>query len=39
MPLKQIASETGFASVQHMTTLFVQEFGQAPGKQRRSYTV
>ena len=39
MPLKQIASETGFASVQHMTTLFVQEFGQAPGKQRRSYSV
>ena len=37
MPLKQIASETGFASVQHMTTLFVQEFGQAPGKQRRSF--
>jgi LacI family transcriptional regulator len=39
LPLKQIAAETGFASVQHMTTLFVQEFGQTPGKQRRAFTV
>ncbi|WP_187142971.1 AraC family transcriptional regulator [Terriglobus albidus] len=35
MPLKQIASETGFRSVQHMTTLFVAAFGQTPGKYRR----
>lgn len=39
MPLKQIASETGFASVQHMTTLFVKAFGHTPGKYRRTSSV
>ena len=39
MPLKQVASETGFRSVQHMTTLFVKTFGQTPGKHRRTLTV
>jgi LacI family transcriptional regulator len=36
MPLKQIASDTGFKSVQHMTTLFVRTFGAAPGRYRRT---
>jgi len=39
MPLKQIASETGFKSVQHMTTLFVGALGQTPGKYRRTSTI
>jgi LacI family transcriptional regulator len=39
MPLKQIASETGFKSVQHMTTLFVRAFGQTPGKYRHISTI
>ena len=39
VPLKQVASETGFRSVQHMTTLFVKAFGQSPGKHRRGATV
>lgn len=39
MPLKQVASETGFRSVQHMTTLFVKTFGQTPGKHRRALTL
>lgn len=39
MPLKQVASEAGFRSVQHMTTLFVKTFGQTPGKHRRTVTV
>jgi LacI family transcriptional regulator len=38
MPLKQVASETGFRSVQHMTTLFLKAFGQTPGKHRRAAT-
>jgi LacI family transcriptional regulator len=36
MPLKQIASDTGFKSVQHMTTLFVRTFGATPGRYRRA---
>jgi LacI family transcriptional regulator len=39
IPLKQVASETGFRSVQHMTTLFVKAFGQSPGRHRRGATV
>jgi LacI family transcriptional regulator len=39
IPLKQVASEAGFRSVQHMTTLFVKAFGQSPGKHRRGATV
>jgi len=39
MPLKQIAAETGFKSVQHMTTLFVRAFGQTPGRYRRLSTI
>jgi LacI family transcriptional regulator len=36
MPLKQVASDTGFKSVQHMTTLFVQAFGDTPARRRRA---
>jgi len=36
MPLKQVASDTGFKSVQHMTTLFVKAFGDTPAKHRRA---
>ena len=36
MPLKQIASDTGFKSVQHMTTLFVKAFGDTPARRRRA---
>jgi LacI family transcriptional regulator len=39
LPLKQIAAETGFKSVQHMTTLFVRTFGQTPGRYRRLSTI
>ncbi len=39
LPLKQIAAETGFKSVQHMTTLFVREFGRTPGRYRRISTI
>ncbi len=39
MPLKQVAAEAGFKSVQHMTTLFVKAFGQTPGKHRRTLTI
>lgn len=35
-PLKQIAADTGFKSVQHMTTLFVKAFGQPPANYRNS---
>lgn len=34
-PLKQIAPETGFRSVQHMTTLFRKAFGQSPARYRK----
>jgi LacI family transcriptional regulator len=39
LPLKQIAAETGFKSVQHMTSLFVRAFGQTPGRYRRTSTI
>jgi LacI family transcriptional regulator len=39
LPLKQIAAEAGFKSVQHMTTLFVRAFGQTPGRYRRLSTI
>jgi LacI family transcriptional regulator len=39
LPLKQIAAEAGFRSVQHMTTLFVRTFGQTPGRYRRLSTI
>jgi AraC-like DNA-binding protein len=35
LPLKQVAAETGFRSVQHMTTLYVQAFGVTPARHRR----
>jgi LacI family transcriptional regulator len=36
VPLKQIAAETGFPSVQYMTTVFKMEFGQPPARYRNS---
>ena len=36
MPLKQIAAETGFKSVQHMTTVFRDGFGQTPASYRQA---
>jgi LacI family transcriptional regulator len=39
LPLKQIAAETGFKSVQHMTSLFVGAFGLTPGRYRRTSTI
>lgn len=35
LPLKQIASSTGFRSVQHMTTLFAKAFGTPPAQYRQ----
>ena len=35
LPLKQIAGETGFRSVPHMTTLYVCAFGVTPARHRR----
>jgi LacI family transcriptional regulator len=35
LPLKQIASQCGFRSVQHMTTLFRRHFGHTPAQHRR----
>jgi LacI family transcriptional regulator len=37
LPLKQIAAETGFRSVQHMTTLYVRAFGVTPARHRRQF--
>jgi LacI family transcriptional regulator len=34
LPLKQVAAELGFRSVQHMTTLFRKAFGQPPAMYR-----
>ncbi|MBO0858005.1 MAG: substrate-binding domain-containing protein [Chloracidobacterium sp.] len=34
LPLKQVAADTGFNSVQHMTTLFAKVYGQPPAKYR-----
>jgi len=36
MPLKQVAAETGFKSVQHMTTVFRVGLGQTPASYRRA---
>lgn len=36
LPLKQIAANSGFRSVQHMTTLFKKSFAQSPAKYRVS---
>jgi LacI family transcriptional regulator len=38
MPLKQIAANTGFRSVQQMTTLFRKTFLQPPAKYRKTLT-
>jgi LacI family transcriptional regulator len=35
LTLKQIAEQSGFASVQHMTTLFAARFGSPPAAYRR----
>ena len=35
LPLKQIAAQTGFRSVQHMTTLYVCALGVTPARHRR----
>ena len=35
LTLKQIAAQCGFASVQHMTTLFAARFGSPPAAYRR----
>jgi LacI family transcriptional regulator len=34
LPLKQVAADTGFRSVQHMTTLFGRAFGKSPARYR-----
>jgi LacI family transcriptional regulator len=39
LPLKQIASQCGFRSVQHMTTLFRRQFGHTPAQHRRETRV
>jgi LacI family transcriptional regulator len=36
LPLKQVASDTGFRSVQHMTTLFGKAFRCSPAKYRET---
>lgn len=36
LPLKQIAANSGFRSVQHMTTLFKKAFAQSPARYRLS---
>ena len=36
LPLKQIAADSGFKSVQHLTTAFSEAFGQTPARYRRS---
>jgi LacI family transcriptional regulator len=35
IPLKQVAADSGFKSVQHMTKSFVKAFGRTPAKYRR----
>jgi len=35
LAIKQIAAESGFKSVQHMTTLFRKAFGQTPARYRK----
>ncbi|HEU0142891.1 MAG TPA: XylR family transcriptional regulator [Bryobacteraceae bacterium] len=36
LPLKQVADNTGFRSVQHLTTVFGNTFGQPPARYRKS---
>jgi LacI family transcriptional regulator, galactose operon repressor len=36
MPLKQVAAETGFKSVQHMTTVFRVGLGKTPASYRKA---
>ena len=36
LPLKQVAAQTGFKSVQHMTTVFRDGFGQTPASYRQT---
>jgi LacI family transcriptional regulator len=36
LPLKQVAANTGFRTIQHLTTVFADAFGQPPGKYRKS---
>lgn len=36
LPLKQVAANVGFRSVQHMTTLFGKTFRQPPAKYREA---
>jgi LacI family transcriptional regulator len=38
IPLKQIAADVGFRSVQHMTALFSRAYGETPAKHRRAST-
>jgi LacI family transcriptional regulator len=35
LPMKEIAANTGFRSVQYMTSLFGKSFGQTPAKYRK----
>jgi LacI family transcriptional regulator len=35
LAIKEIAANTGFRSVQHMTSLFGESFGQSPAKYKR----
>ena len=35
LPLKQVAVESGFAYIQHMTTIFRRHTGQTPGEYRK----
>jgi LacI family transcriptional regulator len=35
MPLRQVAAESGFRYLQHMTTLFHRHTGQTPGEYRK----
>jgi len=39
LPVKQIATDVGFRSVQHMTRLFAETFHQSPGRYRAAVTL
>lgn len=36
VPLRQVAADVGFKSVQHLTTTFVRVFGQTPARYRHA---
>ena len=36
LAMKEIAAQTGFSSIQHMTSLFGETFGQTPAKYRKA---